>query len=442
MPADPPPRPIPPDRPRHALRRLVRAGFLLLPLVAFLWLFERWQETRQFGWRLSARIIDPPGDAGRHFLDDPELGWRYRPGIRYLASKASGEFSGVEVRTNTLGFRGPEPLPAGTTFRILCLGDSYVHACQVPEDRTFWSLLGKILPPARDGRPVETVNVSSEGYSTTQALAALRRYGPLLKPDLVILHYYAGNDTTDNLLAYIAARPAGEEPVTHRPYAARSPDGNWTIIPVGRPAFPAASPAPSPPAGDPAWRTLSLGFLPHTYQWLGGWLRFSPLGPWCLRTGLLRRHRLEDLSPRLLLCVNPLPEGLAECHAATRFLLGEIRRETERLGCRLVVSLIPDHFTVYPDRWRMALRGYPALGEGKADPRLPLRRLGELLEQEGIDAIDPFDALAAAARDPGDIFYPVDNHFTERGHAVYARLLAERILTEPAFHSAGIPVGR
>jgi hypothetical protein len=115
-------------------------------------------------------------------LDGPL--YHHRPGLDLVV----GTF---RLRTNALGFRGPEVArdkPAGT-FRIIVLGDSVAFGWGVDDEATFVRRFEVEANAA--GRPpkVEVVNTALPMYDSVQQLAVLREVGLALQPDLVVLVY-------------------------------------------------------------------------------------------------------------------------------------------------------------------------------------------------------------------------------------------------------------
>src|SRR5689334_19379608 len=74
---------------------------------------------------------------------DEYRGWGLDPGSHGYYRREGAAY----VRINHDGFRGPE-YPRDkprAVFRIAVLGDSYVEAIQVPEDKTFTAVIGRDL---------------------------------------------------------------------------------------------------------------------------------------------------------------------------------------------------------------------------------------------------------------------------------------------------------
>jgi hypothetical protein len=154
----------------------------------------------------------------RQFIDDGQLYelemWKYardvkvrdmRPefGHRHLPNREA-QLMGVKVRTNALGFRGPEigdtANPDGV--RIAFVGDSITLGWGVAEQETFAHQVIDML--VRQGRKVEGYNLGIGNYNTPQELALFLETGARLKPDIIVLAYFI-ND----------AEPMPDYPVQH-----------------------------------------------------------------------------------------------------------------------------------------------------------------------------------------------------------------------------------
>ena len=106
---------------------------------------------------------------------------------------ASATLMGTPIALNSLGDRGPE-LAARTdrTRRVLVLGSSVTLGWGVPFPEVFSSVLETRLNQERpfgDYR-FELVNAGIGNYNTKFQYVLFKRQYPLVKPDLVILHYF------------------------------------------------------------------------------------------------------------------------------------------------------------------------------------------------------------------------------------------------------------
>lgn len=117
----------------------------------------------------------------RLYLDRDTAGdWR-------LPADQQGEGVMGMVRTNSLGLRGPE---VGTREpgeqRILTVGDSTTFGFGVKESRIYSEVAADELEEAWSV-PVRVVHGAIPGYDSAQAVRILRRVGPRVAPDWVVV---------------------------------------------------------------------------------------------------------------------------------------------------------------------------------------------------------------------------------------------------------------
>lgn len=139
--------------------------------------FDRYrQEALRYAWDGL-----PPARLGSVDLDG--MLYHHKPSLDI-------DFGSYRLRTNSLGYRGPEiskPKPAGT-FRILVIGDSVAYGTGVNDEVTFLRRWESELNAAGKQR-FEVINTGHPMYDSTQELALLRDEGLALQPDLVLLVY-------------------------------------------------------------------------------------------------------------------------------------------------------------------------------------------------------------------------------------------------------------
>lgn len=122
------------------------------------------------------------------YVDDPARGYA---NLSNYAGVFQTYYEDVPVRTNSLGFRGPEPpADAAAALRVLCLGDSNMFGQGVHDDETLPAQLERLL---RGRRPAACYNAGVSGYSTEHELRTLRVFGPRLRPDAVVLGWLAND---------------------------------------------------------------------------------------------------------------------------------------------------------------------------------------------------------------------------------------------------------
>ena len=121
------------------------------------------------------------------------------PGARRLFVHQPEDGSGsLLVTVNRDGFLGPEIPPRDGARRIVVYGDSFVAGEFSPSEERFSTQLARRL--SKPGQtPVEAINAGVVGYGPDQETRRLEdEIGPL-RPDLVVVAVFAGNDFGDLL---------------------------------------------------------------------------------------------------------------------------------------------------------------------------------------------------------------------------------------------------
>lgn len=129
-------------------------------------------------FRYAAEIKKP--------LDDTDLPFHH------FTSKR-GQYYGVEIKTNSNGFRDREYSLAKPEKmnRIIVLGDSVVLGWGVPFELTFSEILEKKLN-AEEER-FEVINLGTGNYNSIMQAELFKKKGLAFNPDLVILNYFVND---------------------------------------------------------------------------------------------------------------------------------------------------------------------------------------------------------------------------------------------------------
>jgi hypothetical protein len=286
---------------------------------------------------------------------------------------------------NARGHNDVEPLADATdVIRIVALGDSFAYGV-VGYEQNFLTLLESDLA-ARVGRPVEVVNLGLPGLQPKQYLQMLVDDGMPLRPDLVLVNLFSGNDFL--------------EPGAPTPFDAR----NWRLVGFARRvarymAERARTPDPAaPPAAAPkGFRSAAAGFSPEAYREIAA--KYVPL---------LRRDR-DDAQQRAV-------DG-------TLAILDELVARARPVP--VAIAVLPSELQVNPEL-RAATLASLQLREEDLDLGFPARATRERMEAGGAIVIDLLPALSDAERD-GNTYALRDSHWNERGNAIAAQAIAEAL---------------
>jgi len=313
---------------------------------------------------------------------DPELGWTLRPNVVGLRSDEPWQ---KDLRTNALGFRDVAHAgkAAGVT-RVAVLGDSFVFGSGVRQDETLTHQLATRLGPS-----FEVVNLGVPGYGTDQDLLTLRRWGPRLAPDVVLMGFF-WNDIMENASAKIYEM--------EKPRFLLS-DGTLTLVPQG---------AASGRSG-----------LARLDEILGSRSHFWSL----VRRALGKPGGVEPEERPVMLDLSlraAQPSRRVELEL-TWALLDAVALEARALGATPVVFTVPPRFLVDDAVKAKVLKVY-GLGPDALDPD-GFFRVKEACARHDLPVVDLLPAFGDATRAGERLFLSTGIHWSAAGHALAARSL-------------------
>jgi hypothetical protein len=347
---------------------------------------------------------------------DQYRGWGLRPGATGWDVKEGEGY----VRINQAGFRGPETSiakPPGT-LRIAVLGDSFTEAQQLPEEKTFATMIGRKLAecaPLR-GRKVEVLNFGVNGYGTAQELMTLRHQAWQFSPDIVVLAVFTGNDIMNNSVTLETERC--------RPFYVYR-NGEMVL-------------------GGPLWDSpitrmrcrmrfeSRLRFDSHESEVF----RMLDAGWRAVKERLPGKHRSHHQTTGSELGINDViykPPADPAWRAAWRVTEGEIaqlNREVKARGAALLVVTLTTGIQVWPDP---AIREQYMQRLGVSDLWYPDQRIAALGERDGFQVLVLAPPMQAYAQQHHVFLHGFKNtkigegHWNELGHQVGGGLIATRL---------------
>lgn|GEM_PF-3189169 len=333
---------------------------------------------------------------------DPVFGASYIPG-----QSAVNEF-GVKIEIGRHGFRGPTPAleKSAGTFRVVLLGDSFLHARAIPYEQVFHGLLNQRFQAG--GRPIEVINMGVEGYCTVEEYLVYHHLAKKYRPDLVILFFYVGNDLGDNY-----------PPRPHRP-GFRLIAGRLEYVPFevkGR------------------RRNLVRDFCRRhvrIYSYLPDLVR-KAANVWSARlSDQTQKRRFEEQSRQFEQGADVgttqmvlKEDRLGENWRVTLALLQKLHKEVSADGSRLALCVLPTVTQIYDEYWELLRRTYKDFDTLGWDRFKPQKILERFAQEQGIIYIPFSKIMAERVQETGEMYYlPGDYHFNALGHALLAEVLA------------------
>ncbi|MCB9078775.1 MAG: hypothetical protein H6631_14330 [Anaerolineaceae bacterium] len=369
---------------------------------------------------LGVRLLPPPYDAdtGQLFTCQPALGWTGRPNF---AGEFQNDLFQQTLHFNRLGMHDAEHslTKPPDTFRILMLGDSFVHAVQVDEAATAHQLLEDQLNQAEPptGDKVEVISAGVTNWGTNQQLIFYREQGRQFSPDVVLLMVYLGNDLLDNLPGNVLTIDGVN---CYAPYFAVCGD---VLNPDPLPYAPGLNDLPHDCAAGKRGLITAMGWL---YQHSRLYQQIEPL---IVATKPRRQFGQDYDSPFSALYLPNDEVELEEAWQVTLATIAQLRDEVEADGSRFAVALISPEIvvrlaTLSPAEQQLFLRDNPTFVEAQADR--PNVRLAQFFNDQAIPFLDltlPMVEHLRAGSPP--LYITGEWHWTVEGNRVAAEALAE-----------------
>lgn len=308
-------------------------------------------------------------------------------GMNFPNPDFSGEVTSfgyaVRPRFNRWATRGPEPVEGAR--RWITAGDSVTLALQVEEEETFSHLLGQALG-------VEVLNSGVDGYSTWQATIRAAQLVTSLGAEGIVVTFFTGNDFRDNHMTV-----QGRSSTQLGPYP--TPGGQKFPLHPMRPRTPT-------PAYEKWLHDHSV-----LWAWYTVWQKQKST-----RVGQdpSSRHFKEELG----IFTTRARQELEREIGPTRQALAELAATGQRLGVRVVLSVVPPAFAMSESTARATLRAFGIPEE--PDLLSAQQAVVRAATEAGLEVCDMGGPLRAAADGGAHPYLVFDGHLSVSGHQVVA----------------------
>jgi hypothetical protein len=363
-----------------------------------------------------------------HYFSPYQLNDRYLyelvPGARRLHRHMPINGGSQLYRVNSLGFRGEEFAIERTRVpRVVIYGDSFIHAEYAALEQTLARQLSGRLSEQL-GEPVEVINAGVAGYGPDQVLRRIENELDWLRPDLLVVAIFTGNDFGD-LLRNKLYRLSSEGELEENDYVfskdiklnAALETAEPVLRKVGRAAkeqFLLRLKGGPGPRTEPVQKTEDTLHL-HTREYLEYIIHGD---------SIVRSLRYDPYSADIAL--QPDSPSATYKLALMDAIIGEIHRNAKAQGVPLLLLGIPDPMD--------AMGGNHITGAVDVEkyPDYLASRLSDsiqaIAERQGIDHINLLPYFSKVD-DPAELYLKGgDGHWNNVGQAYAADIIAEHVV--------------
>lgn len=350
------------------------------------------------------------------------LGGILAPGFQ--AQVRDGYGGTVLWQNNAQGFRYHEPtlplVPEGR-LRLLSLGDSFSVGYRVGQEQLFSSRLEALFSDS--GLSVEI----PAGHVGTPAagMLLLQSQIPALRPSVVLFGITLGNDLAQ---VYADLDHRGHYRLAYGgelPELQRNPESSFVF-----PEDVADLLLPPAALGSRSLRTPLLQWMERSMIWrrLSAALTLPEAVKSHFREG---EPRLFDPTHGLGFYLLDPPWAVEQAYERLFELLTALQDHCAGHGVHLVPAVWPQRFQVQAGDWRRTVAVY-GLNPAAFDLDLPNRRIQAFCQEQGLQCLDPLEALREAHAQSGrSLYLPLgDMHWNAAGHQAVAEALHAQGLGE------------
>jgi len=332
------------------------------------------------------------------------ISWKLKPNTS--GRIITGEFNAL-YEINSFGHRDKErnKKKKNNLTRILVLGDSFTVGFSVQQNETYSAVLEQLL--TSQNKSVEVWNAGVIAYSPDTEYLVLKNTINEIKPDIVIVSFYSGNDVVDIGMNEWIVGDNNDNIVLPVKIISEvyTVENNQLIL--------------KKPDDDKYRQSMTQQYINILL------LRFSHL--YILLKKSIYGVGTLDLEPIQMMHVQQ-SEEIQENWQKTKNLLKEMYIISEQNNASFSIVLIPSRMQVYDKEWNYVERRF---GKNKLNRQLPQETLNEWCNKQKIQCIDLLPKLTSAYKETDEqLYYNLqDMHFTAYGNKITAEIIADEILT-------------
>ena len=339
--------------------------------------------------------------------NDPEVRIRYRKNLS-LQIQAENLQGTIPFQTNNLGFVGENWTVDTSSLRIAHFGDSFTAASNISFRKNYVSQINDLLV-SRLPFSLQSFNFGVGGYSTQDSLRSYRVYQKQVKPNIVVLWMYLGNDLNDN----------------YTPPFSTEENISPAVLEIQKESFSFKKFIYSLELTKLVKNALVRSGLGHAVVETFSHIPFVGKKIYPLL--------VTNIPSELLVGFSQDPRSV-DSFLQTEKYVTKFFQETQKAGQKFFVILIPPHFQVDPNALDLLKKQYPDLKQKNFNPDLPEQQLSEFFQKSGIPFYDLTPRFKQKCEHECTLYMCRYCHLSEQGYTVAAQEVSDflfRVITSP-----------
>ena len=335
------------------------------------------------------------------------ISWKLKPNT--IGIIVTGEFNATYV-INSYGMRDKERniFKRENITRILVLGDSCTVGFSVEQNETYPTLLEEYLNKKAKNKQIEVWNAGVLGYGPDAEYVTLNNIIEEIKPDIVLVGFYMGNDVQDlSRTEWITDNHGLPITVTSKIYTVQ--ENQLTLKSIST--------------------TIYGEFLRYTNIFF---LRWSHL--YILLKNIIYHTGTRSLEAVPMFMENPsfeVQEELNENWQQTEMLLLAMKNKSEENNASFVIVFIPPRLQVDEKEWDYVNATFQKYNLSR---ELPTQRIQAWCVAYSVLCIDSFPVFYSLSFQETLYHTLSDDHLTALGNQRLAEIIAENLIVKESTH--------
>lgn len=366
------------------------------------------------------------------YREDPEIGLRCRP--NFTGRMKTTEYD-VEVKINSSGYRDYERSIEPDAYKIMAIGDSFTFGCWVDFQDAYVTVLENLLNTELNRGSFQVVKMGGLASGSVQQYNLLKSELSKVKPDLVLIGFFVGNDFRDVMVG-LSPYNVIDGTVSWKPEVLKKWEGYDVVRDQGFQDQP-QTPSNSVQLQSPIRSYLRVNS--HLYQYLGK-LKYLFLTQFFRASPPSGK---KASSPSIIMSIfwyesfylKHYPKQMEIGVQQTLNSLENIKALCTSQNIDFLLVLIPVSTQIEQKRWDTlwnAIQGYyPNLSLRDIDREKPQKILTSWAEKHQVRVLDLLPKFKQYAEDTGKpLYYSIDPHWNTEGHYLGGKYIYEYIKTQ------------